>query len=139
MKFWTIFSYFWLIFLILYSFINESTNHWRSFKWCNKEGGSKFGGNILKKWYRNSTYVSFCGIFWQNFIFCSNKTSVSRLTRISNDQYHCSSDDLTNYIPLKCKQIGLRSCLISEKSQKASKTKSRKKDEPNKLSYLDIR
>jgi hypothetical protein len=58
---------------------------------------------------------------------------------IFNDQYHCSSDDWTNYLPLKCKKMELRSCLISEKSQKVLKTESRKKEEPNKLSYLDIR
>jgi hypothetical protein len=65
-------------------------------------------------------------------------SSVSRLTIIFNDQNNCSSDD-SNNLPLKCKQMGLRSSLIGKKSQKVSKTKTRKKEEPNKQSYLDLR
>jgi hypothetical protein len=61
------------------------------------------------------------------FKFCSNKTSISRLMITFNDQYHCSYDDLTNYLPLKYKQMGLRSCLIGEKAQKVLKIKLRKK------------
>jgi hypothetical protein len=37
------------------------------------------------------------------------------------------------------KQMGMQSCLIGEKSQNISITKSHKKEEPKKLSYHDLR